>query len=486
MLVHALAEFPESVDLRRTQAGIFQQTNQVHAAEQVLCALLKQSPGDSASAFALAHLLREQGRTAAAAKTLRTCLSIEPNAQNPELAIAAIELLDDIGRKADAGATAEAAIAASPNDARLHAYAGMLAMQVGAFESARKHYLFALDHDPRAWEWHVPAGLSSAQRYADKHHPDFVLFRQGLQQDPLSDLARAELHFASAKAHDDVGEYVEAARQFRAGNAIAHRLTQWSRKAWRRTVEARLSSPNRCLRAAEPISNFTPIFIVGMPRSGTTLMAELLASFPRVCNRGELPWLAYLASRPDSSDLHDAASLRKAAMFYARHSRQDDTPAAHWFLDKQPLNFRYVDLALALFPHAKIIFCRRNSRDNALSLWTQCFREDVQGYSYDFHDIALVMSDCERLMAHWQQRFGTSIRDVHYEELVSDPGRVTAALAGWIGLPPRAAAASTTESNSSISTASLWQARQPVHSRSVDRWKHYVREMPELLQFKAS
>lgn len=486
MLVQALAEFPESVDLRRIQAGIFQQTSQVNAAEQVLCALLTQNPGDSASAFALAQLLKEQGRTASAANALRTCLLIEPNTRNPELAIAAIELLDDMGRKADAGAIAEAAVAASPNDARLRAYAGMLAMQIGAFESARRHYLFALEHDARAWEWHVPMGLSSAQRYADEHHPDFALFRQGLQRDPLSDLARAELHFASAKAHDDVGEYQQAARQFRAGNAIAHRLTQWSRKAWRRAVEARLSSPNRYVRAAEPIANFTPLFIVGMPRSGTTLMAELLASFPQVCNRGELRWLAYLASRPDTSDLHDAVSLRKAAMFYTRHSRQDDAPTAHWFLDKQPLNFRYLDLALALFPGAKIIFCRRNSRDNALSLWTQCFREDVQGYSYDFHDIALVMGDCERLMAQWQQRFGPSIRNVHYEELVSDPGRVTAGLAEWIGLPPRAAAASTREPNASISTASLWQARQPVYFRSVGRWKHFVHEVPELLLFKDS
>jgi len=484
-LVRALTEFPKSVDLRRIQAGIFQQTNQVNAAEQVLCALLTQNPGDSASAFALAQLLKEQGRTAAAAKALRTCLSTESNAHNPELAITAIELLDDIGHKADASVIAEAAVAASPCDARLHAYAGMLAMQVGAFASARRHYLLALEHDPRAWEWHVPMGLSSAQRYTDKHHPDFALFRQGLQQSPLSDLARAELHFASAKAHDDIHEYAEAARQFRAGNRIAHGLTKWSRKVWRRAVDARLSSPDRHLRSAEPTANFTPLFIVGMPRSGTTLLAELLASFPQVCNRGELPWLAYFATRPDTSDLHDAASLRTAATLYARHSRQDDALTAHWFLDKQPLNFRYVDLALALFPDAKIIFCRRNPRDNALSLWTQCFREDVQGYSYDFHDIALVMGDCERLMALWKQRFGPSIRDVQYEELVSDAGRVTSAIAEWIGLPPRAAAASTTGSNASIGTASLWQARQPVYSRSVDRWKHFVHEVPELLQFKA-
>lgn len=486
-LVQALAEFPESADLRRIQAGIFQRTDQTHAAEKVLRALLKQNAGDTASAFALAHLLKGEGCTAAAADALRTCLATEPNARNPELAIAAIELLDDVGRKADADAIAKVAVAATPGDARLHAYAGMLAMQVGAFESARQHYLFALQHDPRAWEWHAPLGLSSAQRYADKHHPDFALFRDGLQRATLSDPARSELHFAMGKAHDDIGECAEAARQFRAGNAIAHRLTKWSRRTWRRSVEARLSSsPSRLTFTAEPTADFTPIFIVGMPRSGTTLLAELLASFPKVCNRGELPWLAQLATQPDIIDLHQSTSLRKAAMLYARHSRQDDTPDSRWFLDKQPLNFRYLDLALALFPDAKIIFCRRGARDNALSLWTQCFLEDVQGYSYDFRDIALVMDDCERLMAHWQQRYGPSIREIHYEDLVANPDRITAALANWIGLPTRSAETQPAGPNSTISTASLWQARQPVHSRSIGRWARFVQEVPELLKFKTA
>lgn len=486
-LAQALAEFPESTDLHRIQAGIFQRTGQIHAAEKVLRALLKQNAGDTASAFALAHLLKGEGCTAAASNALRTCLETEPNARNPELAIAAIELLDDMDRKADASAIAEIAAASNPSDARLHAYAGMLAMQVGAFESARWHYLFALKHDPHAWEWHVPLGLSSAQRYADKHHPDFALFRDGLQQATLSDLARSELHFALGKAHDDIGECKEATRQYRAGNAIAHQLTKWSRKTWRRSVEARLSSsPSRLTPTAAPTADFTPIFIVGMPRSGTTLLAELLASFPKVCNRGELPWLAHLAAQPDLIDLHQPASLRKAAMLYAGHSRQDDAPGSRWFLDKQPLNFRYLDLALAMFPDAKIIFCRRDARDNALSLWTQCFLEDVQGYSYDFRDIALVMDDCERLMAHWQQRYGPSIRELHYEDLVANPDRVTTALAGWIGLPSRSAGVQTTESNPTISTASLWQARQPVYSRSIGRWKRFIQEVPELLKFKTA
>lgn len=482
----AIEAFPESLDLRRAQAGLLQQCGLTEAAEDALRALLAKHPGDIASAFSLARLLRDQGRTAAAAETMRACFAVDTNRRDANLAISAIELLDECDRKRDAAAIAEAAITANPDDPRLHAYAGMLAIQLGEFEHAREHYEFTLDHDPRAVEWHVPIGLSSTLHYEDPAHPDFTRFRTGLQRDALPDLARAELHFALGKACDDIGDYAGAAQNFQSGNAIRKRHSTWSRKAWRRTIEARLAAPSNPLHA-EPTPDFSPIFIVGMPRSGTTLLAERLARFPDVCNRGEQPWLARLALQPELSGTPDRSVLEHAAATYASRVRQDDAGAARWFIDKQPLNFRYVDLALALFPDARVVCCQRNPRDNALSLWMQCFLEDVQGYSYDFDDIALVMRDCDKLMSHWQARYPDAIRTVRYEDLVVSPHDVIAALVAWIGSPDAASqiAATGTPSENVISTASLWQARQPVNTRSIDRWKHYATELPELLKLPA-
>jgi hypothetical protein len=229
----------------------------------------------------------------------------------------------------------------------------------------------------------------------------------------------------------------------------------------------------------DPRDDFTPVFVVGMPRSGTTLVAELLSRHPKVCNRGELPCIANLAARPALNGNPARAELERAAATYVAHSRQDDAGEARWFLDKQPMNFCYLDLVLAMFPHAKIIHCQRGARDTALSLWMQCFLKDVQGYSYDFGDIALVMRDHDKLMAHWASRHPASIRTLRYEELASDPARLIGELAAWIGLPP-GTAAPPAGPKSSISTASLWQARQPVHTRSVGRWRHYAAFVPEL------
>lgn len=468
---------PQSIELRRALAGIYRQTQRDVQAESLLREVLVQDAGDIASAFTLAEILRDAGRMHGAAAVLRSCF--EHAEYDANLAIRAIELLDDCRRQADAAAITERALAQYPHDARLHAYAGMLEVQTGDFARAREHYLYALAHDARACEWNAPHGLASAQRYAIAEHADFAIFRDCLARTDLSDKARTSLLFAAGKAYDDIGDYAQAARYFREGNALAHAQTLWSRKNWRRAMESRL--------AAKPLAQrlqpreWTPVFIVGMPRSGTTLVAELLARHPLVCNRGELPWLANLAMQPALAGNPPRAVLERTAALYAAQLLQDDAGAARWFIDKQPLNFRYVDLILALWPNAKIIHCRRSARDTALSLWSQAFVEDVQGYAYDFDDIALVMRDAERLLAHWRKFHAESIHELRYEQLTADSAGTMATLGAWLGLP--ATTASEARSSASISTASLWQARQPVYTRSVERWRNYAEFVPELLKF---
>ncbi|HEU4856234.1 MAG TPA: sulfotransferase, partial [Rhodanobacteraceae bacterium] len=179
----------------------------------------------------------------------------------------------------------------------------------------------------------------------------------------------------------------------------------------------------------------------------------------------------------------DSAALQRAATTYTARARRDDAGDAYWFIDKQPLNFRYLDLLFAMFPGARVIHCQRDARDTALSLWTQCFLEDVQGYSYDFDDIALVMHDCARLMTHWRKRFPDSIRSVRYEDLASDPDHVLATLAAWIDLPAAITGGNAPSPETAISSASLWQARQPVHTRSVNRAERYLPFVPELARW---
>lgn len=477
--LQALRSYPDSVELRRALGGIYRQAGHTGEAERLLRALLADRPDDVAAAFTLAELLRDAGRLSAAAEVLTR--SFVQTAQDAELAIRAIELLADCGRTREAAQIAESAMVAAPDDVRLHAYAGMLDIQIGEFARAREHYLYALDHDPRACEWHAPLGLSTAQRYAEPDDPDFARFAQYLQRSDLSEKARASLLFAIAKAHDDVGDYRQAAIRLREANELAHRNTRWSRKQWRRALQSRLEAKPYTHRL-EAAADFVPLFVVGMPRTGTTLVAELLARHAQVCNRGELPWLPKIAQIPDLAGDPAPGLLRQAAGIYQAQCRQDDS-TARWFVDKQPLNFRYIGLMLALWPNARIVHCRRNARDTALSLWMQAFFEDVQGYAHDFSDIAMVMRDCDRLMTHWTRRHAVSICTLEYEQLVAEPQQVIGELAEWLGLPKPGESVQDVGAASSISTASLWQARQPIHTRSVGRWRNYAEFVPELLKF---
>ncbi|WP_254427132.1 sulfotransferase family protein [Rhodanobacter sp. C01] len=478
VLSAALITHPGSIDLRFALAGILQQRGESAEAETMLHELLVRQPAHAAATFLLTSLLSQQGRTHTAAVVMRSLFARAR--QDVDTVIRAVEMLDDMQRTADAAAICEAEIAAGTSDPRIHAYAGMLGIQLGQFERVRERYAFALTHSQQAVEWNIPIGLSSLQRYEDDSHPDFELFRDVLQQPGLGEKARITTLFALGKAHDDIADHAQAADYLRQANALAHAHSTWSRKRWRRLVEARLAARPLPFRLTAP-DEWTPLFIVGVPRSGTTLLAELLARHPLVCNRGELGWLATVARRLEQAGAREPAAFEQAASTYAAQLRQDDSDA-HWFIDKQPLNLLHIDLILALWPNARIIHCRRNPRDTALSLWSQSFHDPAHDYAYDFGDIAALIQGCERMHAHALARHAASIHTVLYEELIADPGSCLDGLARWLGLPGHDLLA-TPSPDHAISTASAWQARQPIHAHSVARWRSYAPHVPELLRF---
>ena len=476
----AIDAYPESVELVLACAGVGWETGDAEQSETLLLELLGRHPAHAAATLLLARILKKQARMGAVESLVRAWYAHA----NPDLdaLIPAVELLADCGRIRAAADLCESAIASGMTDPRLHAYAATFAMQSGRFDRARTSFLLALAEEPRAVEWQVPNGLASLQRYDDPGHPDFGLFERCLARTDLSARARASVLFALGKAADDVSDWERATACFREGNALVSAFTPWSRKTWRRSVAARLDSrfPEALVESDD---RCIPVFILGMPRSGSTLLAERLSRHPDVCDRGELAWLPFFAARLGEGARMDRAAMQAAAKGYLTQLRQDDSDA-RWFIDKQPMNFLHIPLIRALFPQAHVIHCTRSPRDTALSIWMQYFAGSEEAFAYDFADIAAVMLGCERLTARAREVFPGTLVDVAYEAMVAEPVATMGSVAAALGLSDFDFTTAPARDRV-ISTSSLWQARQAVHTRSVGRATNYLPHLPELLQFRA-
>lgn len=477
LLDAALARSPHAVVLRHWFGLALWQAGEVVRAEVEL-RRARDEGGGSDTATLLAQVLRGQGKLNEAATVMaeRAAMAVDV----PTL-LECAQFIRECQRQDIAAGLCEGGVAAGNADPRLHALAGALAQELGRFDQAQAHYREAIEHNVDMNAWFVLNSLASVRRYTDRHDADFALL-QGRAHDPaLSPRARAAILFGMGKARDDVGDFADAVQAWREANALMRPLVPWSRAGWNEFVASRMAAgPEPSIQPNQ--QRGAPIFVVGLPRTGTTLVAELLGRHPDIRNRGELPTLGYLAERLIGLDKpRRLAALSDAAAIYLAHLRRDDAPA-RYYIDKNPLNFRYLDLIAALFPQARVIHCRRHARDTALSIWGQSFASDDYGFATDFRDIAALGEGCERLVAHWRRTLPLPILTVEYEQLVADPDTTIARLVTRLELASFDPSLEKGDERTVITSASQWQARQSIHRRSVERWRNYADYLPQLTQ----
>lgn len=423
-----------------------------------------------AAALVLAQELRWQGRPDAACDAV---LAAHPLAADPETVYSAALFIKQTRREARAFELCEGALSRGIRTPRLLALHGSLAQALGQFECARESLLAAWREGVDLNEWQVLPALAHLQRYVDASHPDREILLRALQSPELLPRTRAAVAFALGKFCDDVGNHESAVAAWREAHALALSAGPWDRAKWALdiTIARDAVSPAQ-ERDRLP---FVPVLIVGVPRSGTTLLADRLGRHPGVVNRGELPILAYLAEQLRATP-GDTVRLHAARLLAAAHLRQDDAQQG-WYIDKNPFNLLALETARALWPEAKVIWCRRQRHATALSLWTQSFAHPDYGFTHRFEDIARVLDDCDALLTFASEKWGEAMHVVEYEALVKAPETSLAQIGAFLGLPP---AADRPSGQTAIATASLWQARQPIHRHSVERWMVYAPLIPEL------
>jgi tetratricopeptide (TPR) repeat protein len=461
-----------SIESRYQNGNALRMSGKFAEAEQELRGVLAITPNHRDATYSLAFMLREQGRTNAASEVVSAWWqSSKPDA---DATLSAIGFLIECSSYESADEIVRASVQRWPRDARLAARAGEIALALGNFDDARESLDTAVQLDPnQSASW---LRLSYCQRYSDKSETDFAKFASVIENPKSSLVARICAGFALGKAYDDIGEFKFATVALTSANSLAKQTSQWTRDIWQTFVERRLrdkfpSSPSP--------THFAPVFIIGMPRTGTTLVSTILSRSRDVRDRGELNWIpAIYAQLAEAGRLNDPEALRACAQLIEIQMRRDDAPA-RWYVDKNPLNFAYVDFILALFPNARFIYCRRDARDTALSIWMQHFAHDDLGFAYDFSNIAHVDADHRRLMRRWKTQFASHIVELEYEALVNDVDGYADRLAAFLSIESGLREAGKTVGQT-LTTASVWQARQPIYTRSVGRWRSYVPFIPQL------
>ncbi|MEO9190513.1 MAG: sulfotransferase [Acetobacteraceae bacterium] len=432
----------------------------------------------------LGELCELRSDTEGAIACFRQAAAATPNTTTGRLCLARALVLE---RETDAAASLlRKAIALDPTSSDLHNVLAALLVSEGRVEEAVEHYDTSLRLNPRLFgSW---SGIVRAKKFRAADRPIIGRIEAVLAQGPLHDQERMILHFALGKIHDDLHEYAEAMRQFDAANDIRSLSLKTDRVGPAASVDWMIErfTPDLFDQLAPfRTADETPLLIVGMPRSGTTLVEQIVTSHPAIAAGDELPfWSARGAGWEGADgDGFTVAAARAAAREYLDLLRGIG-PSAARVTDKLPFNFRRLGLLHLLLPDARIIHCRRHPVDTCLSIYTIPFRAKLD-FVGSKADLAFCYQQYARLMDHWRAMLPPDrFLEVDYERLIADREAESRRLIAFTGLDWDNACLQPERNNRTIRTASAWQARQPVYASSVARWRNYkpwLGELRELL-----
>ena len=367
---------------------------------------------------------------------------------------------------------------------------------LGRFAEAEAAYEACVRCDPHFWRAHSALAATRRQTPGRNH---LARLERLLTTGPLEPDAELHLRHALAKELEDLGRGDEAFAHLLAGNARKHAATGYRFErdkslfdAVMRLFQEVLPTPAHVDLTGDEIAR-APIFVVGMPRTGTTLVERILSSHSQVASAGESQNFGVLlkrACRTPSPQVLDEATLAQSLhvdlQIFGRDYVERTRPpgqAQPRFVDKMPLNFFYLGHIARALPGASIVVLRRHPLDTGLSNFRQLFATGFSYYEYarDLRDIGRYYAQFDRLIAHWQATLPGRVHEVRYEALVADQRAETGRLLAHCRLPWEEACLHFERNEHAVATASAVQVRQPLYGSSVGRWRRFERHLQPLI-----
>jgi tetratricopeptide (TPR) repeat protein len=477
-----LAQHPNDVAALRMLAEVAARLLRYSDAQRLLERCLELAPSFDAARHNYATVLNRQGRSAEALEQCARLLAKEPH--NPSYLSLQAATSANLGDFADSIAAYEAVLRAYPQQPRLWMSYGHALRTTGKMPQSIAAYRRALSMEPTLGEvWWSLANLKTF-RFSDA---DVLAMRQALAREDLSDDDRMHFNFALGKALEDAAAYPDSFAHYAAGNALRrsqHGYDPEEMSSFVRRSKALLTREFFAERAGAGVQARDPIFIVGLPRAGSTLIEQILGSHPLVEGTMELPQLPNIARRlagpkqqEEGTFLKKLASLTRDELQalgeeYLADTRIMRKTEAPFFIDKMPNNFLYVGLIHLILPNATVIDARRHPLGCCFSCFKQHFARG-QWFSYGLEDLGRYYRDYVDLMAHIDQVLPGKVTRVFYETVVEDTETEVRRLLEACRLPFDPKCLRFHESDRAVRTASSEQVRKPIYRDGVDQWRHY-------------
>ncbi len=413
----------------------------------------------------------------------RRALAVEPAEFRNHLGLAMA--LRYLGRAEEALAAYDKAVTLRPDDPDILRSRGHVLSDLGRLDDAAAAYRRSIHLRPAARTYELLASVRRHTRYdAD------IRAMEALHDRPTTSPDERMIYaFGLGKAFEDLRDYDKAFGFFAEANRQRRSIKPYSiasDEEFFRRLRSTFDAEFLTQRQGLGRSDATPIFILGMPRSGTSLVEQILASHPMVHGGGELPDLpmictAALRDLPASvARLRPADWQRLADHYLARlRVRSDSKPHV---TDKMPFNFLRIGMIAIMLPNARIIHLRRDPLDTCLSAFKYLFATAGMEWSYDLADLGRYYGLYRGLMEHWHRVLPGRIVDVRYEDLVANPEPAIRGLLSAVGLPFDAGCLSYHQAKHSVRTRSAAQVRQPIYGSSVQAWKRYEKHLRPLLE----
>ena len=485
----AVASEPGEPSAHATLGSVFLETERTSEAIDALAAALSLDPGHVNARFNLGYALRRRGEPEAAAAEFRRLTERYPDDAGHWIGLGGALL--EAARPRDAMEAFERALALAPDDPDALNELGVAHVDVGEFEAAARCYRRVIDHRPG--HAHVWLNYTKTRRFAGSDRAEIEAAErvaERLDREPDPSLESGDVHFALGKMHDDLGDYDRAFEHFRRGNEILRRHTPFDPRETERLVqdlETRFDAAwfERVRGWGDPSPQ--PMFIVGMPRSGTTLVEQILATHPEVHGAGELIRIPNLARRLAATGAGEGAGgaappgkaeLQAAARDYLGYIKSRAGGALR-VTDKLPENFQHLGLIASILPNARIVHVGRVPMDVCVSNYLVRFGRG-HGWSYDFDALASELGAHERLMRHWRTVLPSPVHELSYDRLTASLETESRRLLDFCGLEWDERCLEFYRTERAVHTASGWQVRQPVYRRSVGRWRNYERHLAPL------